>query len=435
MTGAARACRPATIVLAVAASLVLPAKGDAANGLPAIAQFAGLLEAMHRAHATASWPAYKARATELLDLLNGSPDAILEVARADAVLGNDSAALADLQSVAVMGQSRAEVVEALPEFSRLKSGPRFVRILREMAANAAPVSRATQAFALADPGLVPEDIDYDARSRRFFITSVLEKKVVALDPAGRVSDFARAPDGWPMLALKVDARRSLVWATEDAIEGFASVAKADWGRSALLAYDLSSRKLVLRAEAPKGAQLGDMTLAPDGAPLVSDGTGGVLYTFDQRHARLKPVDTRDFISPQTPAYAAPAMVFVPDYVRGIGLLDLKSRHVRWLPMDRRFALEGTDGLYYYRGRLIAVQNGTLPERVVTFALAANRTRVVAQRVVESGTSRLDPTHGVVVGNEFYYLANVGWNRLDARGTVKPGATLTPAHVERARIEE
>jgi hypothetical protein len=33
----------------------------------------------------------------------------------------------------------------------------------------------------------------------------------------------------------------------------------------------------------------------------------------------------------------------------------------------------------------------------------------------------DPTHGVVVGDEFYFIANSGWDRVGENGAFKPGA--------------
>ena len=49
--------------------------------------------------------------------------------------------------------------------------------------------------------------------------------------------------------------------------------------------------------------------------------------------------------------------------------------------------------------------------------------------IESGTERLDPTHGVLAGNAFYYIANAGWNQLAPDGSVRRGARLTPAVIK------
>lgn len=52
-------------------------------------------------------------------------------------------------------------------------------------------------------------------------------------------------------------------------------------------------------------------------------------------------------------------------------------------MERRQGLQATDGLYWHQGKLIAVQNGFAPQRVLGFMLEAGRARVSAQQIIES----------------------------------------------------
>lgn len=68
-----------------------------------------------------------------------------------------------------------------------------------------------------------------------------------------------------------------------------------------------------------------------------------------------------------------------------------------------------------------MQNGTCPERVAVFTLDATLTRVESETIIERSTGTLgDPTHGAVVGNDFCYIANSGWDAIDDRGNMKPG---------------
>lgn len=53
---------------------------------------------------------------------------------------------------------------------------------------------------ISDPGLLPEHIAYDPARGEFLLTSVLEARIVGVTPRGQTRTFARAPDGWPMLA-------------------------------------------------------------------------------------------------------------------------------------------------------------------------------------------------------------------------------------------
>ncbi len=103
-------------------------------------------------------------------------------------------------------------------------------------------------------------------------------------------------------------------------------------------------------------------------------------------------------------------------------------------MEKQFALNGIDGLYFAAGKLIAVQNGTSPERVVVFTLDKTLTTIESQTIIERSTSTLgDPTHGVVIGKEFYYIANSGWDVIDDHGNMKPGAKLSRPRIMRAPL--
>ncbi len=117
---------------------------------------------------------------------------------------------------------------------------------------------------------------------------------------------------------------------------FAAAAKEDWGRSAILQYDLRSGKLLHRIEGPPKAALGDMALAANGDPIVSDGEHGGVYRVNRNTQGFERIDAGDFVSPQTPA-ALPdgTHLLVPDYVRGLGMLDLNTRQVDWFPDGRQ----------------------------------------------------------------------------------------------------
>ena len=98
---------------------------------------------------------------------------------------------------------------------------------------------------------------------------------------------------------------------------------------------------------------------------------------------LERLDNGDFISPQTAAMSTDGKhIFVPDYLRGIGVLEISTKQVRWLSMEKGFALSGIDGLYFDHGTLIAVQNGTSAERVVTFDLDPSLTRITSETIIE-----------------------------------------------------
>ncbi len=388
---------------------------------------------LQKSSAAHDWRSNLATAKEMELFLNQSPDSILEVAQAELGIGDLGAALYELNRYADMGQS-IDVQTISPDFSRVEKSSGFAKVQLAMEKNRSPLSTGSIAFSLPDSGLLAEDIDYDPRSQRFLITSVREKKIVSADAHGNIREFARTPDNWPMLAIKVDAVRGVVWATEVAMQGFRFSPQADWGRSAVLCYDLKSGKLLRRIEGPHRSGLGDMALTQHGDVIVSDGDSGGVYRVAVNSKTLERIDAGDFISPQTPAlYPDGKQIFVPDYVRGIGVLEIATKQVRWLSMERKFALTGIDGLYFSHGRLIAVQNGTSPERIAIFTLDASHTRIESERIIERSMDTLDPTHGVIIGGNFYYIANSGWNAIDDHGNIKPGTKPSQSRIIRVTI--
>jgi len=203
----------------------------------------------------------------------------------------------------------------------------------------------------------------------------------------------------------------------------------------VLGFDLRTGKLVNRIEGAPHSALGDMALTAAGVPIVSDGEGGGVYKVQD--GRLVLINGKDFISPQTPVVLPDGnLVAVPDYLRGIGILDIRDGSVHWLNQrdGAKVALNGIDGLYYADGAFILTQNGTSPERVVRMKLDQSQTKVASEELVERSTATLgDPTHGVVVGDWFYYIANSGWDVLDEHGDVKAGEKLSTGIVMRFKL--
>jgi hypothetical protein len=406
----------------------------AARADTAIADFQAMQEKLRAARTNHDWSGSVAGAKNLVELLNGAPDSILELARAKVHTGDFAGAFSDLEKFVQMGQSTDLLTES-SEFALLRKQPEFAKAQDGMAKNRVAISLARTAFPLSEPALLPEDLDYDANTKRFFITTVRGKKIISADFDGTISEFAKAPDDWPLLAIKIDPQRNLIWATEVALRGFVFVSESDWGRSAVLCYDLRTGKLLHRIEGPRGSALGDMTLAPDGDVIISDGDGGGVYRVKESNQELERLDAGDFISPQTPAvYPDGKQIFVPDYLRGIGILDVSTKMVRWLGTEDRFAINGIDGLYLKDGNLVAVQNGTSPERVIAFKLDPTLTKIIGETLVERSTDTLgDPTHGVFIGDDFYYIANSGWDVIDDHGNLKPGAHPSAALIMRVSL--
>jgi sugar lactone lactonase YvrE len=359
-----------------------------------------------------------------------------DLAVAEARLGNRDRALEWLETFAGMGVW--EDVARDSDLASIRSLGGYPRVVTLLSANLEPVTRGAVAFTLADADLVAEDIAYDSVRRRFLLSSVRRRKIIAVDSAGHATDFTQpgADSTWGLFAVHVDPARQLLWATTAAVNTAQGYTAVDSGRSALLEYDLATGALRARLEPPdvrRAHVLGDMTIGADGTVYVSDAVSGAVYTAAPGARMLAVlVPTGTFSSPQTPALSADEKrLFVADYARGIAVVDLSSKRVSWLGHPGNVALVGTDGLYRVGNTLLAVQNGTTPNRVLRLLLDTAMTRVLDAEVLERAKPAVsDPTHGVMVGDTFYFIARSGWDRVRDNGTLAPGGADDASVVRR-----
>jgi hypothetical protein len=100
-------------------------------------------------------------------------------------------------------------------------------------------------------------------------------------------------------------------------------------------------------------------------------------------------------------------------------------NLEYLRHPANVAVTGLDGLYLSGDSLIGIQNGTEPVRIVRYRLNHAQTEILSAEVIEQSTERLgEPTHVVEADGWFYVTANVGWNKIDDSGVLKPGQQFT-----------
>jgi sugar lactone lactonase YvrE len=421
------------IALSAGATVGLRAQDD-----PVVASRAAYARAAgaYEAHDTAGFLRF-AREAERLRPAHGG--AVYALAAAHALAGHDAEALAALRRFAALGY--VADVAADSDFVSLRGRPAFAEIRRAIDRNAAPLAPGRPAFTLPDRDLLTEGIAYDPGARSFFIGSVRHRKIFRINEQGRASEFiAPGRDGlWAPLGMRVDSVRKVLWVASAAVPQMSGYQPADSLRSGLFRFDLSTGALTGRFEVPADRRphvLGDLTISRAGDVYASDSRGPVIYRVRAG------VDTLERFTESPLLLSAQGLaldpdertLYVADYARGVLRVDLASRRVRLVPTDTSVLTLGIDGLYVAGRALIAIQNGVSPARVARLTLDPAGDRILRGDVLERARpDYAEPTLGVIVGDELFYVANSQWERFRDDGEIDAPERLQPPLVLRLRL--
>ena len=366
------------------------------------------------------------------------PTLMYNMAGAHALLGRKDEAITLLTRVANMGLIYP--AEEENDFAAIKDTAGFGAALLTFKKNKAPVNTSRTAFTLTEKGLIPESVAYDPIAKTFYVGSVYRRKILSVDHRGTVKDFASEMDGlWSAFGMKVDPKRRLLWVATAAHSKMSGFKENENGSSAILKFDLTSGKLLKKYLAPADSAkhwLGDLVISAEGDVFATDSLTPAVYTIDHRKDRLDLfLKGEPFVSPQGLDFSANQReLFVADYTKGLFVIDLQTKQVTSILPATDVALLGIDGLYFHKDTLLAIQNGTNPHRVVRFFLDKSGRKITKWETLEANNPLFDePTLGVRVKDEFYYVANSQWEKVNQKGELAPAEKLQEAVILKLKL--
>jgi len=412
----------------VASIVIIAAFGVSAAGAaqsPPCDVFCHSLHA-RRAEAAGNYAEHEAHVRAIAGLAPSHPGVAYELARAFARRGNADSAIAALTRMGAMGDTRDPNGDSV--FNALRSHRAYTAARNQLLANRLPILDGRLAFQLPDPDFLPEALAYDSVRARFLIGSLARRTVAAVTPNGTTTPYLQAAPGvLRVVGVHIDPQRERLWFATWAPDSSRLSDSSDVPSvTRLFLADLATGR-VIRSWVPHGGRpghlLNDFVVMADGSLVLTDTQRGFIY-------RLRsPTDTLElFLQPDPERLSAPNGVTAsPDEralyvasIEGITRIDLATREVALVPAPDSVSTAAVDGLYWYRGSLVAVQGVPTMQRVVRFALTEDGRRIVAGHVLERGLPVVQqPTTGTIVGMRFYYIANSQYGRLGDRGSVEP----------------
>ena len=326
-------------------------------------------------------------------------------------------------------------------FDKVKGTRVWDYIVLNLQANLNPFGGGKLGFTLPKGDTLIEAIAYDPTRKAFLAASVREGSIQLVDMQGKTSEFIGANAENGLLAtygLATDAARDVLWAIGNGVPHRKGIVAADYGRAVLYKFTLSTGKFVARFEVPvahRPALLSSIAVSPKGDVYVADGVARRIYRVEGAELKLV-IENKRLTSIRGMAFNADgSKLFFADYDLGLFGINLNTGKAFAILPGKNFTLYGIEGVSFWNGYLIVVQNGFPPARVMRLTLDANGTLVEHAQALDAAKPEFGvPTQGVVVGDDFWFVANSQRSQYDRFGVPKDVSKIGAVNVYRSDLK-
>ena len=284
-------------------------------------------------------------------------------------------------------------------------------------------------------------IAFDPKRKQLLIGSVREGTVSLLGKDGQLQTLIK-PDAanglWSVYAMAVDADSDTLYVASTASVYYKGFDKADFGKAGVFKFNLTTGKLVdkyLLLPDGEPRTLSSIAAGKNGKFFVADGLRNTIFRLDG--GKLKPM----LANPRLTSIRGLALtddgkrLYFADYNAGVFGIDLAAGKAFDLAYDgTKLVLGGVDGLNWYDGTLVVIENGMSPARIMRIHFADDGRTIKRTVVLDAANPALTlATYGAVDGDGLYTIANSQKNKYGTYGTPEDGAKLEPVRLFRSNL--
>jgi sugar lactone lactonase YvrE len=349
----------------------------------------------------------------------GYPGALFNLALAQTLNSDHGGSLQTLNILADMGVDFGAT--ELDEFAALRELGTWGAYEAKIETLLAPSGGVEVVATYPDSNFVPEGIAIDSEGQ-LFIGGIRTGELVRLASTPEI--LQQKGDGWSVFGMRFHSDGSL-WFASAAVPQLDGVGE-DEGQTGLFRMDISSGEITRSAVLPQYAEsqvLGDLVIADDNTLYATDSLTGAIYRYHIDANEFETLVKRGRLgSPQGLALDAGGnFLYVADYIGGLYRVSVQDGSMAKVGVPVGMSDYGIDGLYRYGDELIAIQNGSRPNKVVALQLGDNGMSLASIRLLAANLKEFDePTLGVVHGDDFFFAANSHWNRFDRENKLPEG---------------
>lgn len=355
------------------------------------------------------------------------------VAVGHALVGDNDAALAQLDRLAAQGLYIPLLGDE--DFAALEGNPVYDALRGQISANNRSAGESSLVLEVDAAGLLPEGVAVDTETGEIFVSTVRTGVIYRTGDGDAFDEFINPETDHGLagiFGMEVDHGRNMLWAVSSLGDPYRGTNRDAEPRSALFGFDLTTGEVRLRAPVPgrELAFLGEVVLGPDNAVYVSDSGTPAIYRLDEGANRLVPV-VRDssLANVQGFTFAPDGRIYIADYALGLFVYDPNNQELLQMNVPFNINSTGIDGLLFYDGDLIGIQNGLRPYRIMRFNLSSDGRSVNSAALLARNIEGWDePTLGQIVGHQLIYNAASSWPQFGGNGEPLGDAELPPIRI-------
>jgi hypothetical protein len=339
------------------------------------------------------------------------PTFAYNLASAYSLNGKKQEALSVLKEIVLTNNTIA--FEEDSDFESIKEDKGFKELLQLKVSQSAIIENSVQKLSLSEKDLHPEGLLYLEKQKLWLSSSIRNKKIVAFDANGKCTDWF-TDCSYSVFALKTDRNQKYLWVACSAIPEMKGFTKEIEGKSEILKIEIATQKLVQRYSTEGNHVFGDIIVAKNNDVYISDSVEPMIYKIEKDSFILwKDLRKEAFNLQGITFNENESKLFIADYLKGILVIDSKTKEQSWLGFPEESSKKGIDGLVFYKNSLITIQNGVGPIRIVRYKLNDSATKILDFVVLDNNREVFnEPALATLIQNKLYFFANSPWKFYD-----------------------
>jgi hypothetical protein len=402
-----------------------PAKADPEQQLAKIESVPQLLALGDKFDAAGDWRRYGAVMERVLQLRPYAENVKFELAAAHAMQDDLTGAYDILLKLKDSGLAFKPWEDE--RFAKAQGTRAWDYIVDSFKSNGQPFGTGKTAFELPKDDPLIEGLAYDPARKEFLAGSSRDGSVLRVDPSGKTRAFIASNDEnklWGVSDLAVDAGHDLLWLVSSATPMLKEVKPDDLGSAGLFKFQLSSGKFLGRYLLEGRHTLTGIALSPAGEVYVAEADARTVYKLREDKLQLA-LGNPKLTSIRGMAVSGDGKIlYLADYELGLFGIDIATGAPFALSGPATFSQFGIDGIYWYQGCIVAVQNGIPPKRVMRLRLSDDGRHITQTQPLDANKPEfVMPTRGTIADDHLYFIANNQRGQYDRYGIARDASKL------------